>query len=73
MAVSDYKPAPVAGKVSSDESELVVQCGRTPKVIRSVRDFGILGLPGRLQAPLPCYHARTDSPGRGLGPNQARV
>ena len=39
MAVSDYEPAPVAGKVSSDESELVVQCGRTPKVIRSVRDW----------------------------------
>lgn len=39
MAVSDYEPAPVAGKVRSDESELVVQCGRTPKVIRSVRDW----------------------------------
>jgi phosphopantothenate-cysteine ligase len=39
MAVSDYEPAPVAGKVSSDESELVVQCGRAPKVIRSVRDW----------------------------------
>jgi phosphopantothenate---cysteine ligase (CTP) len=39
MAVSDYEPAPVAGKVSSDESELVVRCCRTPKVIRSVRDW----------------------------------
>ena len=39
MAVSDYEPVPVAGKVSSDESELVVQCHRTPKVIRSVRDW----------------------------------
>ena len=39
MAVSDYEPAPVAGKVSSDESELIVRCRRTPKVIRSVRDW----------------------------------
>jgi len=39
MAVSDYEPAPVAGKIDSDESELVVQCRRTPKVIRSVRDW----------------------------------
>ncbi len=39
MAVSDYEPAAVAGKVSSDESELVVQCSRTPKVIRFVRDW----------------------------------
>ncbi len=39
MAVSDYEPAPVAGKVNSGESELVIQCRRTPKVIRSVRDW----------------------------------
>jgi len=39
MAVSDYEPAPVAGKVSSEERALVVHCGRTPKVIRSVRDW----------------------------------
>ena len=39
MAVSDYEPAPVAGKVSSEESELVIRCGSTPKVIRLVRDW----------------------------------
>ena len=39
MAVSDYEPAPVIGKVGSNESELVVRCRRTPKVIRSVRDW----------------------------------
>jgi phosphopantothenate-cysteine ligase len=39
MAVSDYEPAPLAGKVSSDESELVIRCSRSPKVIRSVRDW----------------------------------
>jgi phosphopantothenate-cysteine ligase len=39
MAVSDYEPVGHAGKVSSDENELVVRCRRTPKVIRSVRDW----------------------------------
>ncbi len=39
MAVSDYEPVPVSGKVSSDENELIVRCVRTPKVIRSVRDW----------------------------------
>jgi len=39
MAVADYEPSPVAGKVGSDEDELIVRCGRTPKVIRSVRDW----------------------------------
>lgn len=39
MAVSDYEPEPLAGKVSSDEAELLVRCRRTPKVIRSVRDW----------------------------------
>jgi phosphopantothenate-cysteine ligase len=39
MAVSDYEPAPIDGKLGSDESELVIHCGRTPKVIRSVRDW----------------------------------
>jgi phosphopantothenate-cysteine ligase len=39
MAVSDFEPEPYAGKVSSDAEFLVVQCRRTPKVIRSVRDW----------------------------------
>ena len=39
MAVSDYEPTPVSGKVSSDEDRLIVRCHRTPKVIRSVRDW----------------------------------
>jgi phosphopantothenate-cysteine ligase len=39
MAVSDYEPVPHAGKIDSDQSELVISCGRTPKVIRSVRDW----------------------------------
>ncbi len=39
MAVSDYEPDPVAGKLSSDENEMIVRCIRTPKVIRSVRDW----------------------------------
>jgi phosphopantothenate-cysteine ligase len=37
MAVSDYAPVPVAGKLSSDEEELVIRCRRLPKVINEVR------------------------------------
>jgi phosphopantothenate---cysteine ligase (CTP) len=39
MAVSDYEPTPLTGKVSSEEDLLVVRCHRTPKVIRFVRDW----------------------------------
>jgi phosphopantothenate-cysteine ligase len=39
MAVSDYEPVPLAGKVSSGAEELIVRCRPTPKVIRSVRDW----------------------------------
>jgi phosphopantothenate-cysteine ligase len=39
MAVSDFEPEPYAGKVSSDAESLVVRCRRTPKVIRSVRNW----------------------------------
>ena len=30
---------PVTGKISSAKSELLIRCHRTPKVIRSVRDW----------------------------------
>lgn len=39
MAVSDYEPIPLAGKMSSDDDTLVLKCHRTPKVIRFVRDW----------------------------------
>jgi phosphopantothenate---cysteine ligase (CTP) len=39
MAVSDFEPEPVAGKISSEGPEMVVRCSRTRKVIRSVRDW----------------------------------
>jgi phosphopantothenate-cysteine ligase len=40
MAVSDFEPQPRAGKIRSEASEsLVIECTRTPKVIRSVRDW----------------------------------
>jgi phosphopantothenate-cysteine ligase len=39
MAVSDYAPVPGAGKLSSDEEELVLHCRRLPKVICSARDW----------------------------------
>jgi phosphopantothenate-cysteine ligase len=38
-AVSDYEPAPVEGKIPSDAEEIVLKLRRTPKVIRSVRDW----------------------------------
>jgi phosphopantothenate---cysteine ligase (CTP) len=39
MAVSDFEPEPRVGKLSSDAESLVLHCRRTPKVIRSVRDW----------------------------------
>jgi phosphopantothenate-cysteine ligase len=39
MAVSDYEPEPVEGKISSRRDGLSIPCKRTPKVIRSVRDW----------------------------------
>jgi phosphopantothenate-cysteine ligase len=39
MAVSDFAPEPVEGKLSSDTSTLTIQCHRQPKVIQSVRDW----------------------------------
>jgi phosphopantothenate---cysteine ligase (CTP) len=39
MAVSDFEPEPVPGKISSVAESLIVRCRRTPKVIRSVRDW----------------------------------
>jgi phosphopantothenate-cysteine ligase len=39
MAVSDYEPEPFGGKLDSEIETLVVRLRRTPKVIRSVRDW----------------------------------
>jgi phosphopantothenoylcysteine synthetase/decarboxylase len=39
MAVSDYEPDPETGKIRSDQETLMVNCRRTPKVIRLVRDW----------------------------------
>ena len=39
MAVSDYQSEPVSGKIDSESGSLIVRCRRTPKVIRSVRDW----------------------------------
>ena len=39
MAVSDYEPTPVAGKLESRGPELVIRCQPAPKVIRSVRGW----------------------------------
>ncbi|MFO0910610.1 MAG: phosphopantothenoylcysteine decarboxylase [Isosphaeraceae bacterium] len=39
MAVSDYEPEPLAGKLDSREDTLLIRCRRTAKVIRSVRDW----------------------------------
>jgi phosphopantothenoylcysteine synthetase/decarboxylase len=40
-AVSDYTPERTAGKISSDEDELVIRCRRTPKILKALREhFG---------------------------------
>jgi phosphopantothenate-cysteine ligase len=39
MAVSDFEPEPFTGKLDSHVETTVIRCRRTPKVIRSVRDW----------------------------------
>ncbi len=39
MAVADFEPEPRPGKIGSEADVLNLQCRRTPKVIRSVRDW----------------------------------
>jgi len=39
MAVSDFEPEPVAGKIDSDTAPFVIRARPTAKVIRSVRDW----------------------------------
>jgi phosphopantothenate-cysteine ligase len=39
MAVSDYEPVPIAGKLDSQAESLTIHAPRTAKVIRSVRDW----------------------------------
>jgi phosphopantothenate-cysteine ligase len=39
MAVSDFEPEPIAGKLGSEAEVLVIRGLRAPKVIRSVRDW----------------------------------
>ncbi len=39
MAVSDYEPVPREGKISSKRDDFSITCRRTPKVVRSVRDW----------------------------------
>jgi phosphopantothenate---cysteine ligase (CTP) len=39
MAVADFEPEPLPGKISSKSESLVLHCQPTPKVIRLVRDW----------------------------------
>ncbi len=39
MAVSDFEPEPIAGKIRSDSEDRVLRLRPTPKIIRSVRDW----------------------------------
>jgi phosphopantothenate---cysteine ligase (CTP) len=39
MAVADFEPEPLPGKISSESESLVLHCRSTPKVIRRVRDW----------------------------------
>jgi len=73
MAVADFEPTPLTGKISSDAETLVLHCRRTEKVIRSIRDwcpsvylvgFKLLSraAPAELirQAEIACQTNRTD-------------
>jgi phosphopantothenate---cysteine ligase (CTP) len=39
MAVSDFEPEPLVGKINSQLDEVIIRARRTDKVIRSVRDW----------------------------------
>ena len=39
MAVSDYEPVPVEGKIDSQAEAITIRCIQTPKVIQSVREW----------------------------------
>ncbi len=39
MAVSDFEPEPVSGKIDSDQPSITIRALRAPKVIQSVRDW----------------------------------
>jgi phosphopantothenate-cysteine ligase len=39
MAVSDFEPEPVAGKIDSESPSLTIRARRVPKIIQSVRDW----------------------------------
>ncbi len=39
MAVSDFEPEPVFGKINSSAEELIIRCKKTSKVIRSLKDW----------------------------------
>ena len=42
-AVSDYKPIPFDGKISSDKDELIIKLTPTEKIIDKIRDWGFNG------------------------------
>lgn len=39
MAVSDFEPRPIPGKINSQAESIIIHALRTPKVIQSVRDW----------------------------------
>jgi len=57
MAVSDFEPRPIAGKLDSQADSLIIHAQRTPKVIQSVRDWSpglfLVGFKLLSRVPLP--------------------
>lgn len=57
MAVSDFEPRPIPGKLNSQAESIIIHALRTPKVIQSVRDWSpsvfLVGFKLLSRVPLP--------------------
>lgn len=65
MAVSDFEPRPISGKLDSETESLTIHALRTPKVIRSVRDWSpdvfLVGFKLLSRVPLPDLLAEAEA------------
>ncbi|SIO14897.1 phosphopantothenate-cysteine ligase [Singulisphaera sp. GP187] len=65
MAVSDFEPRPIPGKLNSQAESIIIHALRTPKVIRSVRDWSprlfLVGFKLLSRVPLPDLLAEAEA------------
>ena len=65
MAVSDFEPRPIPGKLDSQAESIIIHALRTPKVIRSVRDWSprlfLVGFKLLSRVPLPDLLAEAEA------------